>query len=261
MPDAHRPYAIVLAGDAASQPLLPATIERARGLTTPDRILVILSAPQADPARARLAPDVEVIVQPRHLGTGPALVLPIVRVHARDPAARVVVLPADPLVANLPPLAPALHAASHGAVASRIVVIGVPATGPEPDHAWLVPGERIARTAASEVQRFRDRPGAGEASMLWASGGLWNTRIETGPVAAFWRLVSRRLPFHACALERYAAAIGTSRETAALNDAYRMMPPASFSHDVLAHASTLAVIEVAAPAARARPADEICAAV
>lgn len=257
MTDAHRPYAIVLAGDAASQLFLSATVERARGLTTPDRIVVILSAPQAPAARAWLAPDLEVIVQPRHLGTGPALLLPIVRVHARSPAARVVVLPADPLVVDLPPLAPTLQAATHGAVASRIVMIGVPATGPDPDQAWLVPGAPIARSRAREVHRFRDRPTADEVDALWSSGGQWSTRIETGPVAAFWRLVSRRLPFHACALDRYAAAIGTPSEAAALNDAYRMMPPASFSHDVHAHASTLAVISVAGPRSRARLLDDV----
>lgn len=236
-----------LAVIAGGRSLLQATVERALGLTTPERILVILSAPYEHLARAQLAvhPGLELVVQPRDLDSGPALALGLLRVLARSSTARVVVLPADHYVADPTPLHDALRQAARGAIAERIALIGVPPSGPEPAYGWLVPGRRIGRSVACEVSRFRDRPTAAEAVELWQARGLWDTSIEAGPAAALWWLVTRRLPFHAAALERYAVAIGTPGEAVTLRDAYRMMPPARFHHDVRAHADALAVMPVA----------------
>lgn len=55
----------------------------------------------------------------------------------------------------------------------------------------------------------------------------------------------RAHPKHTAAFERYAAAIDTPDEHAALADAYHAMQPANFSRDVLAHAEDLAVVPVA----------------
>ena len=271
MLDAHRPHVLVLAnGDdsqvapltralygievpkqlaviAGARSLLQAAVERALGLTTPERILVILSAPHEGVAREQLAahPGLELVVQPRNLDRGPALALGLLRVLARSSSARVVVLPADHYVADAAPLHDALRHVARGAIAQRIALIGVPPSGPELEYGWLVPGRRIARSEACEVRHFLDRPTAEEATRLREASGLWNTSIEAGPVAALWWLLSRRLPFHAAALERYAVAIGTPTEAVALRDAYRLMPRAGFSHDVRAHADALAVMAVA----------------
>jgi mannose-1-phosphate guanylyltransferase len=267
----ERPYVVVLAGGEGTRlasltralygedlpkqfavitgerSLLQETIERARLLTTLDRILVVVSAQRAQLARAQLAPypGVELVVQPRGLDTGPGLLLPLVRILARGESARVVFLPSDHYISDAMPLIRALRDAELGVLRDRIALIGVTPTGPEVEYGWIVRGTRIGRTDAFAVARFVEKPAPIVANELWCNGGLWNTFISTGPVHAFWELARRHLSDHAAALERYAAAIGSLAEAVALEDAYRAMPPANFSRDVLAHARSLATVPVA----------------
>lgn len=266
----ERPYVVVLAGGegtrlapltralygtdlpkqfavlAGERSLLQETIERARSLTTLDRILVVVSSHRAELAREQLAPypGVELVVQPRGLDTGPGLLLPLVRILARG-GARVVFLPSDHYISDAAPLVHALRQAELGALRERVTLVGVTPTGPEIEYGWIVRGTRIGRTDAFAVARFVEKPASAGADQLWRSGGLWNTFISAGPVHAFWELARQHLPDHAAALERYAGAIGSLAESAALEDAYSAMAPANFSRDLLSHARALAVVPVA----------------
>ena len=266
----ERPYAVVLAGGegtrlasltralygtdlpkqfavlAGERSLLQETIERARALTTLDRILVVVSGHRELIAREQLAsyPEVELVIQPRSLDTGPGLMLPLVRIIARDERARVVFLPSDHYISDATPLVHALREVERGALRGRVALIGVAPTGPEIEYGWIVRGPRIGQTDAFAVARFVEKPAATVAEQLWRSGGLWNTFISAGPVQAFWALARRHLPDHAAALERYGAAIGSPAEAEALEDAYRGMAPANFSRGVLARAQELATVPV-----------------
>lgn len=230
----------VLAGQRS---LLQATIDRALMLTTAARISVVISAHHEDRARAQLAthPEIDLIVQPRNLDTGPGMLLPLVRILERDLLARVIFLPSDHYIPSPTPLIAAL-----GANALRqIALIGVAPFSPEVEYGWIVRGPRIDNTMAFAVQRFEEKPVHAVAEQLWRQGGLWNTFISTAPVAEYWALAQRHLPLHAAAFERYATSIGQFDESSLLASIYKWMPPANFSRDILAHATQLAVIPVA----------------
>lgn len=234
----------VLAGERS---LLQTTIERAAGLTTLDRISVVVTAHHEPLARAQLAPypGVDLVVQPRNRDTGPGLLLPLVRILARAGDARVVFLPSDHHVANAAPIATALSAACGHGLIDRIALLGVTPTGPEVEYGWIVRGARIARSRGFAVRQFCEKPTPAVAEELWRGGGLWNTFISTGSAVRFWELAQRCLPVHTRRLERYARAIGGPGESHALEAAYDGMPPANFSCDVLVHADALAVVPVA----------------
>lgn len=233
----------VLAGERS---LLQTTIERAAALTTADRISVVVTDHHESLARAQIAsyPGVELVVQPRNLDTGPGLLLPLVRILAREASARVVFLPSDHHVSNPVPIAEALSGACADGLADRIALLGVTPTGPEVEYGWIVRGERIARTGGFGVWRFHEKPTHTVAEDLWRSGGLWNTFISTGPARRFWELAQRYLPLHTGRLEHYAASIGGLDEREALRAAYDGMPSSNFSRDVLAHAEALVVMPV-----------------
>jgi mannose-1-phosphate guanylyltransferase len=230
----------VLAGERS---LLQTTIERATALTSLDRILVVVTAHHEEVARRQVAPypGVELVVQPRNLDTAPGMLAPLIRILTRAWDARVVFLPSDHFISNTEPLLCALRAAEPS---GRIALIGVAPTGPEVEYGWIVPGARIARSEAFAVQRFEEKPQPARAAELWQHGGLWNTFIQAGPAHAFWALARRYLPGHVAALERYAAAIDGCDEAGSLAAAYRAMPVANFSRDVLANADELAVLPV-----------------
>ena len=262
-----RPYVVVLAGGegtrlgrltralygsevpkqfavlAGCRSLLQETIERALLLTTVDRISVVVSAHHVERARAQLEayPEIDLVVQPRNLDTGPGMLLPLSRIRERDPLARVIFLPSDHYIPMPAPLVAALRANTL----RQIALIGVASTGPEIEYGWIVRGERIACTNAFHVGRFEEKPALALADELWRQGGLWNTFISTGSVSEYWALAREHLPQHAAAFERYAMSIGDREEGRMLASIYDTMLPANFSRDLFAHAHQLAVIPVA----------------
>ena len=224
--------------------LLQTTIDRALDLTDASRISVIVSAQHEDYARPQVAPygDLELLVQPKGLDTGPGMMMPLARIVARDPDSRIVFLPSDHHVDDPAPLTRALRDSER--IADRVTLLGVTATVPETEYGWIVAGERVKGTEAYEVSEFIEKPDATAAEALWHEGGLWNTFITSGPAQLFWKLASEHLPEHAAWLEAYAHAVGSAHETRMLDRAYNEMTRASFSRDVLQHCKGLAVIPV-----------------
>ncbi|MEO8845593.1 MAG: sugar phosphate nucleotidyltransferase [Kofleriaceae bacterium] len=230
----------VLAGERS---LLQTTIERAKTVTALERISVVVTAHHEAIARDQLArcPEIELIVQPRNLDTGPGMLLPLARILARSPDACVVFMPSDHHMSNSKPVTRGLDLATAGILSDRVTLVGVAPNGPEVDYGWIVPGDRIAQTEAFEIRRFHEKPSHELARELWRAGGLWNTFISAGRASVFWDLARRHLPDHAAAFERYATEPSSDR---ALDAAYRSMAPANFSRDVLAYARSLAVLPV-----------------
>jgi mannose-1-phosphate guanylyltransferase len=233
----------VLAGERS---LMQTTVERAMVLTTPSRICVVVTSHHEQVARQQLKPfpGVELVVQPRNLDTGPGLLLPLVRVVARAPTARVIFLPSDHHIADPAPITRALGSTGRGGLRDRIALLGVTPTGPEVEYGWIVRGAPIGQTGGFSVRTFHEKPSQPIADDLWRTGELWNTFISAGPVDVFWALAQRFLPDHAERLERYADSIGSAREREALQHAYDRMTAANFSHAVLANANHLAVVPV-----------------
>ena len=231
----------VLVGDKS---LLQCTLDRALALTTPDRISVVVTAAHAPIARVQLSPypGVELVVQPRNLDTAPGILLPIARILARDPHARVVLLPSDHHVTDA---APMRRAFAYAAMIDRVTLIGVEPSAPEVEYGWIGCGAPLGVGPARDVARFVEKPPRALAEILCVTGGLWNTFIQTGPARAFWALARAHLPDHVAAFERYASSIGALDEAEQLAATYATMREASFSRDVLAHARDLAVIPVA----------------
>lgn len=222
----------VLAGDRS---LLQQTVERALRRTVPERVLVVVGAAYEAIARDQLAPygAIDLVIQPKNLDTGPGLLLPLVRIVARDPAGQVVILPSDHFIADEAPIFAALDRRPR-----TITLLGVTPTHGDPDYGYIVPGHD------DRVAQFVEKPDPERATALIADGALWNTFISTGPVAAYWRLARRYLPSHARQFERYATSIDSLEEALALEHLYRDMRAANFSSDVLAHAPHLAVVAV-----------------
>lgn len=220
--------------------LLQQTVERAARISRPEHTVVVVSAVRAALAAEQLAPypGVHLLAQPVSRDTGPGLMYPLAYVRARDPDARVIVLPADHHVPRPQPLYAALaRVAAHRESRKRITLVGVQADRPETEYGWVLRGERLAGRdgdAVSTVRRFVEKPDAPVAERLHRRGAVWNTFISVGPVAAYWDLARTRLPQHATAFERWAARSGEPGCEHRLADVYAALTPASWSHDVIA---------------------------
>jgi mannose-1-phosphate guanylyltransferase len=137
------------------------------------------------------------------------------------------------------------YSSARNSRSDHVALVGVAPPAPEVEYGWIVCGGRIGHKGAYRIARFDEKPSHAVAEQLFRGGGLWNTFISAARAEVFWEVARRHLPLHVTALERFAHAIGGPSEAVALDAAYGAMPPANFSHDVLAHTRSLAVLPVA----------------
>lgn len=246
--DLPKQYA-VLAGGLS---LLQTTVERVCELVPRDHIVVVAARSQEALARRHLAPypGVDLVLQPRDLDTGPGVMLPLARILARDPSARVAIFPADHHIPRPRPFFDAVLAADAQArrAATRVTLVGVVPDAPEVDYGWIVPGPRLASAGAPvvyAVDRVVEETAPEVAERMLRAQALWMSGVAIARLSAFWRLARRFLPAHAARLELWARAAGRAESELLLEAIYAGMAPASFGRATLERADGLAVVPVA----------------
>lgn len=189
----------------------------------------------------------DIVVQPRDLGTGPGVLLPLARILAREPTARVIVSPSDHYVGRPLSFEQALRTLDLAAdrAPDAITLIGVAPDRPAPDLGWLMPGEPMEEAGVRSLRslhRFVEKPPESTAMLLLASGGLWNTLVLGSSLRSLWSLARRWLPAQTTCFEEYARQVGGANEGRVLQALYNDMLPADFSREVLQPGGCLAVL-------------------
>jgi mannose-1-phosphate guanylyltransferase len=231
--------------------LLQGTVERVEQVATPQHIVVVVGESHEALARAQLSghPGVTVIAQPRNIGTGPGVLLPLAGIMARDPEAEVAIFPSDH---HIPHPKPFLAAVTEAFANVRIypdliTLLGVVPDRAETDYGWILPGSRLRQSGSGGlrlVRRFVEKPSPQRAQWLLEHHALWNTFTLVGRLGTYWALARRHLPRHAWLFARYARTIGGAEEKMALASLYGNLPPVDFSRSVLGPAEGLATLSV-----------------
>ena len=240
-----RPLPKQFAPLVSERTLLQETLDRMAPLIPSERTVVVVAEGHEELARMQLAdkPGVEIVSQPRDLGTGPGLLLPLTHVLARDPQATVAVFPSDHHFERAEPLRAALSLAAIAGeeTSSGVALLGARADHPASDLGWIVPLGG-PREGVSLVSKFVEKPQERAARTLMAAGGLWNTMLMVGSAQSFWRLCRTHLPNQTQAFSLYLER-ARSRDSAAHRELlYRTIPTADFSRGVLERAAGLAVV-------------------
>jgi mannose-1-phosphate guanylyltransferase len=260
MPFNRAPWVIVLAGGVGSRlamlttdargvavpkqycslrggpSLLAETIERAYGLTAPDRVLVVVAAEHAAWWRNQLSgiDPTNVLVQPQNRGTGAGVLLPLAVALARDPRATVVVMPSDHYFARPAVAQQAMRSSLHvvAAAPTSPVLLGMPADRADPDYGWIVAD--ASSPPPWPIRRFVEKPSVDVAHELLQRGACWNSFLLVAVGEDLWALAARHLPVVVAGL----AGIGPAPTPTALERAYRGTPVTDFSYGVLEAAAT-----------------------
>ena len=226
--------------------LLQATLRRIAPLFAPERTIVVVSESHLEVASRQIGPygGVRLIAQPKNLGTAPGLLLPLARIQALEPKARIAVFPSDHHIPNPGPLLRGIANALRSRRHDRIL-FGVVPTEPVSDLGWIVPRPRqpVAETPVP-AEALVEKPSRAVADDLYRRGALWNTFIMSGTLAAFWGMARRRVPRLVAPFDAYATTVGTTLERAALVALYSQLEPSDFSRDVLQGESGLATVLV-----------------
>jgi len=160
--------------------LLGSTLERAKRISPPQRIVPIVAAQHQRWWASELAeiPPGNVIAQPENRGTAAGILLPLLWITRHDPDALLVILPSDHHVASEETLHSAIaHAVSSATVSEAdVVLLGVKPEGPETDYGWIVP-KSGGTGSLLPVASFREKPDAVTSTALLSQGGLLNSFI------------------------------------------------------------------------------------
>lgn len=180
------------------RPLLRMALERAWAVSVPTRTLTVVSAHHRYWWQHLLSdvPAQTVVEEPRQRGTACGLLLPLLRILARDPDAVVVVMPADHWVEDERTWVAALREASEAsdARASEVLLVGAPPTHADPGYGWIQPGPPAPDGRLRAVTEFYEKPSTAEADRLYASGALWSTFISVAPAKVLLELYFEALP-------------------------------------------------------------------
>jgi mannose-1-phosphate guanylyltransferase len=229
--------------------LLQETVGRMAAVSRPEEMTVIVGQRQEALAREQLIASglLDLVVQPRNVGTAPGVLLPLARVLARSPDAEVVITPSDHHFKRPDRFVGRLSYARAAAAASPsgVCLMAVEAEFESTDLGWVVPGAPLPeRPGACLIDGFVEKPDPVTARRLFHRGALWNTFVMVGSARRLWSLAARRLPGLVRLFEDYLRSVGTERESEVLRRVYDVVEAADFSADVLAGARGLAVVSI-----------------
>ncbi len=179
----------------SEQPLLVDTVQRLAPAIPPDRVLVLTSRDIAPAIRAALVtvPEMNILVEPRPLGTAAALAWGAQEVARRaGPHTLCCAMHADLAVGFPDEFRRVLRRA--GAVAERedaLVAVGVRPSRVEPAFGYIRPGDPVdeqhtlADGGVHEVAAFIEKPSEAEAMLHISAGALWHAGILVGTATGF----------------------------------------------------------------------------
>ncbi len=229
--------------------LLHEALDRAHALTSVSSICVVVAAqhqswwqPQLSSLRRK-----NIIVQPQNRGTANGILLPLLFLLERDPAARIVLLPSDHHVREEAVLARSMQRALEQVhrYSEETLLLGLEPEEADPQLGYIVPGDADARGMLRVIQ-FVEKPTTVQARELISHGALWNAFIVVSSLHALLSLFSRRIPDVVKAMQ---AAIREDLRSpgkeGAVTQIYEQLPTVDFSRDILAkQASYLRVLAV-----------------
>jgi mannose-1-phosphate guanylyltransferase len=222
--------------------MLEHTLHRAEKLIPAQRHLVVIAKDhlQFNEVRRQIAwrPRESIIIQPENKDTGPGLLLPLLHLHKRDPAAVVTVLPSDHFILEEDRFMQHVEGACRivEADGSRIVLLATEPSEPDPEYGYVLCGGKIANPAledARTIEMFVEKPSADAAEMLIRKGALWNTMVLVATCNTLLQVIKRAAPGLYRLFEPIHDAIGTPDEQQVTERVYQMLPSFNLSKGVL----------------------------
>ena len=222
--------------------MLEHTLHRAEKLIPARKLLVVIAKEhlQFDEVRRQIAsrPRECIIIQPENKDTGPGILLPLMHLHKRDPAAIVTVFPSDHFILEEDLFMRHVERAfriveSDGA---RIVLLGTEPNEPDPEYGYILYGGRIDDPdldGGRTVEMFVEKPSAEAAKMIMRKGALWNTLVLAVTCKTLLQAIKRATPELYRSFEPIQDAIGTPDEQRVIERVYQKLPSLNFSKGVL----------------------------
>ena len=186
--------------------LIVETAERVYPLSGRAQTLVVTLADQLSALRRELGSLAKnnFLAEPQGQNTAPCIGLAALEVLRRNPAAVMIILPADHWVRDGTAFRRTLKTAvSLAKRHDQLVTIGIPPNYPETGYGYIMKGKVAAGLSSSNgfpVKRFTEKPTLGVARRLIRQGALWNSGIFVWKASTLFELLTRYQPALAAGL-------------------------------------------------------------
>jgi len=187
-------------------------------------------------------PAKQMVVQPENKGTAPAILYSLMRLAHVSPDSTVAFFPSDHYFSDDDAFMQTVELAFDAAEMnpSSVILLGIEPEKAETSYGWIEPVTSLfgdMSGAFSRVSRFWEKPTAGVASHLMATGCLWNSFVMVGKVETFIAMFRKHLPEMYRMFAVSAKLFGTSQEAAVIRSVYAWIEETNFSSEVLEKSS------------------------
>src|SRR5579885_1307811 len=246
---------LTLAGDRT---LLQQALDRLEAQVTPDRTWVITAAMHREEASRQLPalPPDRVIGEPCGRDTAACIGLGAALIARQDPAAVMIVTPADHVIEPAQEFRRAAHVAAQVAEEhpTALITFGIPPGWPATGYGYVHRGPEIAvrqgvpvyraEPAPGEDKAFREKPHAELAERYVASGEyFWNSGIFVWKAATILAALRHNQPRLFEAVQRIAEAWDTPNREEVLRREYEGLDRISIDYAVMEHARDVLVVQ------------------
>ncbi len=236
---------------AGEQTMLQATLRRLGDLVPATRVLVLTNKRLVEPIARQLPelPLASIIGEPCRRDTAPAIGLAAAIIAQRDPAATMVVMPADHVIQPAAVFQRAITQAAQlvDADPRRIVTFGIPPSYPAESFGYIERGHALLQATGApvyEVARFREKPTADVARQYVEAGRYyWNSGIFVWKAHTILDALRRYEPDMFTHLQTIAESITSDHFDATLESEFAAITGKSIDYAVMEHYDSIAVIE------------------
>lgn len=239
---------LTLGGDRT---LLQQAFDRIEGQVVPKGLWVITGALYREET-ARQLPSLaadQIIGEPEGRDTAACIGLGAALILRQDPAAVMLVMPADHVIEPVQEFRRAAHVAEQMALEhpQALVTFGIPPAYPATGYGYIHRGEPLPPRQGIGVFRvrgFREKPEPDLAEQFVASGEYyWNSGIFVWRAATILEALREQQPRLHAAVSRIADAWPTPEREAVLRREYRGLEKISIDFAVMEHAREVLVVQ------------------
>jgi mannose-1-phosphate guanylyltransferase len=211
--------------------MLAETIDRLDPLIPAERTWVVTNALQVEGIRA-CCPDLpaaNILIEPCARNTSACVGLAAEVIHASDPDATLVVLPADHVISPRREFQRSLTAGAEIAESGpNFVTFGIPPTYPATGYGYIQQADLHSNPQdlnCYNVDSFKEKPDSATAQKFIDSGNyLWNSGIFVWTSATILNAISTHMPDLKAGLDKVAESIGNSDFQAVVDEIYPSLP-------------------------------------
>lgn len=236
------------------QTLLQQTVLRLGTMVSPQRMWIVtgkdhqlMVQTQWAALPGMVARAAHVLTEPMGRNTAAAIGLAATHIQHSDPAAVMIVLPADHWIERHSTFVSLLQEAAVLAEHDFLVTLGIVPDRPETGYGYIKRGSVLAQqpgqTAAYQVERFVEKPSLPVAQEYVASGlYYWNAGIFLWRAATILQEIATYMPALHAGLQELARNLDKTNTDDALATIYQRLESVSIDYGVLEKSSRLVVV-------------------